>query len=311
MGELIIGVTMIRLGIHSVAGSVKKSLLQLNIPTDLKPKQLFSTTISKMAGTDESVVLKDGTTVGYVVEGTGDRTTLLLPGFLSTARTDFSPQIENLNSKEKLKLIAWDPPGCGSSKPPERTWPKSPNHFYSRDADVAMKFMNTIGEKKFSLLGWSGGAITSMIIAGRYPEQISKMVVYSGQSYFDKDYYAKIMRFRDLSMWSAHMREPMEKIHGKKKFPVILDGFGEAVKDIIENNKGDLCKTYLSKIDCPTLIIHGEKDPFVSIEHAEYLEKHIKNSRLYRFPDGAHNLHFRHEAEFNLLVEDFLLSDEK
>ena len=120
-----------------------------------------------MAGVDKSVVLKDGTSISYVVEGTGNHTTLLLPGALGTARTDFTPQIEHLNSKERLKLIVWDPPGYGASRPPQRTWPKSPNHFYSRDADVAMDFMNTIGEDKFSLLGWSDGAITALMIAGR------------------------------------------------------------------------------------------------------------------------------------------------
>ena len=120
-----------------------------------------------MAGIDKSVLLADGTKISYVVQGTGCHTTLLLPGALGTARTDFTPQIELLNSKEKLKLVVWDPPGYGGSRPPIRSWPKSPNHFYSRDADVAVEFMNAIGEDKFSLLGWSDGAITSLVIAGR------------------------------------------------------------------------------------------------------------------------------------------------
>ena len=120
-----------------------------------------------MAGHDKNVVLDDGTKISYVIEGMGVHTTLLLPGALGTARTDFTPQIERLNSQSQLKLIVWDPPGYGSSRPPDRTWPKSPNHFYSRDADVAVDFMNKIGEEKFSVVGWSDGAITALIIAGR------------------------------------------------------------------------------------------------------------------------------------------------
>ena len=120
-----------------------------------------------MAGEDKKAILNDGTNIGYVTEGTGEHTTLFLPGALGTARTDFTPQIEKLNSRGKLKLVVWDPPGYGASRPPDRTWGKSPNHFYSRDADVAVDFMNTIGEKKFSLVGWSDGAITALIIAGR------------------------------------------------------------------------------------------------------------------------------------------------
>jgi len=263
-----------------------------------------------MAGVDKSVALKDGTTISYVVEGNGDHTALLLPGALGTARTDFTPQIDHLNSKEKLKLIVWDPPGYGKSRPPERTWPKSPNHFYARDADVAMEFMESIGEKKFSLLGWSDGAITSLIIAGRYPEKISKVVAHAGQSYISETDMEKMMKVIDVSNWSARMREPMENIYGKDYFPVLWKEFIEASKEIFDNNGGDICKTFLQNIQCPTLIVHGDKDAMVSDEHPEYLEKHIKNSRVHRFPDGKHNLHFKYKDEFNKLVEEFLLNDE-
>ena len=119
------------------------------------------------AGEDRKVVLDDGSGISYVTTGSGQHTALLLPGALGTARSDFTPQIEHLNSQGGLKLIVWDPPGYGGSRPPNRTWPKSPNHFYVRDAEVAVEFMNKIGEERFSLLGWSDGAITALIIAGR------------------------------------------------------------------------------------------------------------------------------------------------
>ena len=45
------------------------------------------------------------------------------------------------------------PPGYGKSRPPNRTFP--PN-FFERDAQAAMKFMQSIGHDKFSILGWSG-----------------------------------------------------------------------------------------------------------------------------------------------------------
>ncbi|XP_039902288.1 valacyclovir hydrolase isoform X2 [Simochromis diagramma] len=69
---------------------------------------------------------------------------------------------------------------------------------------------------------------------------------------------------------------------------------------------GSICMELLPLISCPTLIIHGEKDPMVPILHPEYLLKHIKGSRLHLMPEGKHNLHLRHADEFNTLVEDFL-----
>lgn len=42
---------------------------------------------------------------------------------------------------------------------------------------------------------------------------------------------------------------------------------------------GSICMEHLPLIGCPTLIIHGEKDPMVPSIHPQYLLKHIKGSR--------------------------------
>ncbi|KAF3835519.1 hypothetical protein F7725_028077 [Dissostichus mawsoni] len=67
-----------------------------------------------------------------------------------------------------------------------------------------------------------------------------------------------------------------------------------------------ICMELLPLISCPTLIIHGEKDPMVPNFHPQYLLKHIKGSQLHLMPEGKHNLHLRYADEFNKLVEDFL-----
>lgn len=42
---------------------------------------------------------------------------------------------------------------------------------------------------------------------------------------------------------------------------------------------GSICLELLPQISCPTLIIHGEKDPMVPSVHPQCLLKHIKGSR--------------------------------
>ncbi len=41
---------------------------------------------------------------------------------------------------------------------------------------------------------------------------------------------------------------------------------------------GDICRNQLGKIKCPTLILHGVKDPLVDISHMEYIHERIVNS---------------------------------
>lgn len=100
-----------------------------------------------------------------------------------TIWTDFKPQIENLNT-DQLTIVAWDPPGYGKSRPPDRTFP---DDVFQRDAAWAHNLMQTLGYSKFSLIGWSDGGITSLLLASTYPESIRKMVVFGANAYIHPD----------------------------------------------------------------------------------------------------------------------------
>ena len=78
----------------------------------------------------------EGSTIHYEQAGHGPHVILLLPGAIGTGLTDFRPQLERLNP-ELFTLIAWDPPGYGLSRPPEKDF----NDFYRKDAAIAAKLM--------------------------------------------------------------------------------------------------------------------------------------------------------------------------
>ena len=80
--------------------------------------------------------------------------------------------------------MAWDPPGYGKSRPPNRTYP---DDFFKRDADLAYNLMKSLGHTKFSVIGWSDGGITSLIMAAEYPENVHKMVVCGANAYIIPD----------------------------------------------------------------------------------------------------------------------------
>ena len=119
-----------------------------------------------MSALTEKTVNVGNHPIHYIEVGNGAEPCLLLPGALGTAKSDFKLQLEGLNSRDQLKVIAWDPPGYGNSRPPERSWPEVPT-FYHRDAQMAHQFMTTIGHQKYSIVGWSDGGITSLIMAAK------------------------------------------------------------------------------------------------------------------------------------------------
>ncbi|XP_018054319.1 PREDICTED: valacyclovir hydrolase [Atta colombica] len=264
----------------------------------------LSTTANKAHEIEEQKVKVNNMEINYARVGTGDHPVLLLPGALGSIWTDFKPQMENMNVNE-LTIVAWDPPGYGKSRPPDRTFP---NDFYQRDATWAYNLMKTLGYSKFSLIGWSDGGITSLLLASAYPDSVYRMVVFGANAYIHPNEIKIYESIRDINKWSEKMRTSMIQIYGEDYFQKMWSDWIDAVLRLYEKQNGDLCKQVLPKIKCPTLIIHGTKDAIVLPEHPTYLKQNIANSKLHIFEKGAHNLHLRYSEEFNNLVTNFLVN---
>lgn len=244
----------------------------------------------------------NGVDLFYERAGRGKHAVLLLPGALGSTQTDFEPQLKTLN-KERFTVVAWDPRGYGRSRPPDRDFPAD---FFERDAKDAVDLMKALGFGKFSLLGWSDGGITALIAAAKNPDLISRMVVWGSNSFVSQHDLQIYNGIRDVSKWSARMRQPMEELYGAEVFAKTWEAWVDGIAQFAKRPEGSICMEILPLISCPTLIIHGEKDPMVPSCHPQYLLKQIKGSRLHLMPEGKHNLHLRYADEFNRLVEDFL-----
>lgn len=76
------------------------------------------------------------------------------------------------------------------------------------------------------------------------------------------------------------MRRSNIEIYGEDYFKKTWTGWIDAMQRLYEKQNGNLCKQVLSKIKCPTLIIHGGKDPLVLPEHPQYLKQNIVSSKF-------------------------------
>lgn len=76
------------------------------------------------------------------------------------------------------------------------------------------------------------------------------------------------------------MRAPMIQAYGEDYFKKAWSDWIDTMLRLYEKQNGDLCKQVLSKIRCPTLIIHGAKDAMVLLEHPTYLKENIVNSKF-------------------------------
>ncbi|XP_064640727.1 valacyclovir hydrolase-like [Lineus longissimus] len=293
-----------------MAGSLYRAAARVrNISGHLKGLARQSLPLGRMAcyatnaGVESLTTEVEGCTIHYEKVGNGDHTVLLLPGALGSARTDMAPLIEKLN-RDAFTVIAWDPPGYGKSRPPAREWPK---RFLHRDANYCAKFMEQIGHEKYSAAGWSDGGITALILASANPDNMRKLVVWGSNAYLTAEEISFYEGISDISKWSEKMRNPYIEVYGAEYFQEHWRKWKDAFLVYFMEHKGNICMDDLPNIDCPTLIVHGQKDPLVPQFHPDHLVKNIKGSKLINMPDGKHNLHLRYADEFNKILEEFLL----
>lgn len=247
--------------------------------------------------------LVNGIELFYDSRGSGDHALVCIPGALGTTRSDFTPQLEYFGSRDGIQIVAFDPRGYGYSRPPRRHF--SGTSSFENDAEDAKGLMDALGIRKFSVLGWSDGGISGLILASRYSESVRSLVVWGANAYVSKEDIACYNTIKDISKWSAKMREPLEKEYGKDDLHHMWTSWCDVLEGV-SNSGGNICKDLLGGIKSPTLILHGMKDPIVPSFHPTYLSENIQNSVVHNFPDGKHNIHLRYPKEFNEIVENFL-----
>jgi len=267
-------------------------------------KRQFAAAVSDQSASSFSKQFLDvnGRRLHVVTNGNVSGTTMpviCLPGAMGTAETDFQLQLEGLAHKHGV--VSFDPRGYGKSRPPSRTYPVD---FYHLDASDAAGIMDALGLKACHVIGWSDGAISATILAAKRPDLVQKLVVFGIQGFITKEDVDAYEGLRDVEKaWSKRMLETHRAVYGDDVQPM-WSSFCDVMKTIYENG-GDFCQKEAKDVKCPTLILHGEKDPLVPVHHPQWFHENIAGSKLHIFPGGKHNIHQKFADEFNQRCLDF------
>ena len=252
-------------------------------------------------------IAANGVDIFYERAGTAKSGLLCIPGALGTTQTDFGPQLKSAILTASHSVIAIDPRGYGHSRPPNRTFTAD---FLHQDARDGFAVMRALGFEQFSLMGWSDGGNSAVILAASEPVAIRKMVIWGGNSFITDEDMQLYERTKNVDSWSKRHREAMESVYGSGGLREMWSNWSNTIKDIYAQG-GDLYKQEVGRVRCPTFLLHGAKDPLVPRLHVDYLKEAFKCPLQYHeFPDGKHNIHLRYADEFNRMVFEFLASAE-
>ena len=86
------------------------------------------------------------------------------------------------------------------------------------------------------------------------------------------------------------IKEALAAGHGADYWKRILWLWTDAWQ-LLYLREGDLYDGRLGEIRCPTLVIHGGRDPHTAISEVADLAAQVQEARTLFFPEGGHSLH--------------------
>ncbi len=214
------------------------------------------------------------------------------------------------------RLVAYDVRGHGESEIGQGIFTIE---FFVDDL-IAM--MDHLKIRQAILVGLSMGGYIALRAAERHPNRVKALVLCNTKAEPDSN-EAKIKRSANIKMIRTDgTRVFAEEFMKHAVAPESVDAKPEAVRTLqsmVERTAPlTLCGTLvaiaartdsthmLKSLQCPTLILHGEKDALIPVSDAKAMKEAIPNAELQIIPKAGHISNVENPDEFNKHLIDFV-----
>ena len=282
-----------------------------------------------MSPVPTSSVVLHGHRISYRSAGSGS-VVLLLHGITSSATTwdDVLPWLA-----ERHTVVAPDLLGHGQSAKP-RT-----DYSLGAQANGLRDLLAVLGHKRATVVGHSLGGGIAMQLAYQYPELCERLVLVSSGGLGREvhallraaalpgsewvlpllcrvglqDAVAGAARFLGrLGMRAGPDVEEVWRGYTSLADPACREAFVHTLRAVVEPGGQRVCavdRLYLTAL-MPTLIVWGDRDPMIPVEHGRSAHRAMPGSRLEIFPGAGHLPHRDQPWRFVRLLLDFVSSTE-
>ena len=249
-------------------------------------------------------VRANGLEIGYDVHGAGPPL-IALHGATSLGREDYAAQVPSMQKGFLVHLP--DARGHGRTR-----WDAAAGFRYDWLVDDLAAFADALGLDSFHLIGFSMGAMTALQFGARHPERLRTLVVVGITT--QREPRASVGR---------RLMDPVRILEHDPAFAARLSrrhdaGQGEgAWQRLLPAIAADvavqplLTPAELHRIDCPAMVVCGDRDPFVPPEHAAALARQLPGGRLFVVPDCGHEVMSRRPGLFNEGIGAFYRATER
>ena len=243
----------------------------------------------------------NGLEIAYETHGSGPPL-VMLHGATSIGKEDFAAQIP-LFSKA-FQLILPDARGHGHTR-----WDAADGFQYDWLVEDLAAFTEALELETFHLLGFSMGAMTALQFAAALPERLRTLVIIgiSPQREPRASVARRLMDPRRADVddpdWAVVLARRHDEGQGVGAWRTLLPAIAAdvAVQPL-------MTAAELHAIDAPTMIVCGDRDPFVPIGHAWEVQRQLPDARLFVAPGAGHEVMVQRPALFNEALSGFYRS---
>jgi pimeloyl-ACP methyl ester carboxylesterase len=243
----------------------------------------------------------NGLDIAYDVHGAGPPL-VLLHGATSLGRSDFAAQIPLF--ARAFRLYVPEARGHGRTR-----WDAGDGFRYDWLVDDLAAFVDALGLETFHVVGFSMGAMTALQYAVRSPERLRTLTIVGLTT--QREPRASIARRlmdperadREEPAWVAELGRRHDEGQGEGAWRRLLPAIAADVA-----TQPLLTPRDLRRIDPPTLVVCGDRDPFVPVDHAWGVRRQLPDGRLFVAPDCGHEVMSRKPSLFNEALAGFFRS---
>jgi 3-oxoadipate enol-lactonase len=254
----------------------------------------------------------NGTTINYRLDGPSDAPVLVFSNSLATSLAMWNDQVERLQGR--FRILRYDNRGHGNS-------PATPGSYtlelLARDV---VGLLDALELEKVSFCGLSMGGMVGQWLGMNAPDRIDRLVLSNTAAYFpnkamwreriemaERDGIAAIAEAsirRWLTPGFLERASSSETVDRVRKFVVetTVDGYLACCVAIRDMDFRD----DLAKIETPTLVIIGEKDPATLPEYGEVVARGISGAKSAVISDAAHLSNIEQADSFTRTLADFI-----
>ena len=240
---------------------------------------------------DQGYVEHDGAQLWYATYGAGPPVILLHGGLGHSGNWGY--QVPTLVDNG-YRAVVIDSRGHGRS-----TRDAQPYSYELMASDVSAA-MDVLQLKKASLVGWSDGACTALVLASQDPARAAGVFFFacnmdpSGTKEFE---FTPIVG----RCFERHVKDYAQLSATPDQF----EAFSEAV-GLMQRTQPNYSVQDLAQISVPVAIVQSEHDEFIKREHAEYLAWSIPYAEYIELPGVSHFAPLQRPEVFNNAMLAFL-----